>query len=301
MADEPVPKKLTRNQQLGLRLAEILTRLNEGQTLKVQDLMRDFKTCQRTIERDLTERLAFLPWHHDLSQGYRLDPSYLGRLDFRDIRNFAALSGIIPMYPSLDRDFLRQLLDSRASLSFATKGQSYEDANQFKKHFERLRPAIEQHQRVSFEFQGSRRQVEPYKLIHHRGCWYLAAVEQGTLKAYRLSKMGPVLQGEGGAFVPSVSVQKQLEQEDSIWFGTQKQEVIVSVDPAVASYFQARALLPHQQIIRTLTDGSLLVSCQMVDSLQVLPLVRFWLPHLRIISPDSLREELMAGLKAYGG
>ena len=110
--------------------------------------------------------------------------------------------------------------------------------------------------------------------------------------------MGPVLQGEGGAFVPSVSVQKQLEQEDSIWFGTQKQEVIVSVDPAVASYFQARALLPHQQIIRTLTDGSLLVSCQMVDSLQVLPLVRFWLPHLRIISPDSLREELMAGLKA---
>lgn len=46
-------------------------------------------------------------------------------------------------------------------------------------------------------------------------------------------------------------------------------------------------------------DGGLLVSSQYVSSLQLLSLIRYWMPYIHVVSPDSLQNELMDGLKAY--
>jgi hypothetical protein len=37
----------------------------------------------------------------------------------------------------------------------------------------------------------------------------------------------------------------------------------------------------------------------MVNSLQILPLVRYWMPHLKIISPENLKQELELSLKDF--
>jgi predicted DNA-binding transcriptional regulator YafY len=289
------------NELLAHRLADMLYRLNQGETLDPKQLAEHYRTSVRTVYRDLTERFAYLPIQK-VEHGYRLDTSYLGKLDFQDIKHFAALSGVVGMFPSFDRDFLRQLLDSRASLAYASKGQSFEDASLFKHLFELLKPAIVDRMHISFVYKDKRRHVEPYKLIHHRGCWYLAAVHQGILKAYRLSKVSDVqVRADLPVFTHDQAIVDQLKHEDSIWFGLQKQEVILSVDHSVASYFKARALLPDQQIIKHLNDGGLLVSSQMVNSLQILPLVRYWMPHLKIISPEPLKRELEDGIRTFLG
>jgi hypothetical protein len=42
-----------------------------------------------------------------------------------------------------------------------------------------------------------------------------------------------------------------VEDDDSIWFGQDKQEIILSIDSQVAFYFKQRSILPEQQIVKS--------------------------------------------------
>ncbi len=85
----------------------------------------------------------------------------------------------------------------------------------------------------------------------------------------------------------------------SIWFGQEKQEIILSIDSLVAFYFKQRSILPEQQIVKELGDGGLLVSSKINHDMQLLPLIRFWIPHLKIVSPERLQHEMEVELKEY--
>lgn len=290
-----------KNELLSYRLVDILTRLNSGEELDLDELARVHQTSMRTIQRDLNDRFSFLPFER-VNGKYRLEKSYLGHLGFQDIRNFATLAGVSGLFPSLDRNSIRQLLDSRTSVTYASKGQFFEDVAQFKPLFVLLETAITAQQQISFNYKGNRRPVEPYKLVHHHNCWYLAAVHDGKLKAYRVSRIEDiVIHSELSSFTIDSKIVAQLNSEQSIWFGKEKEEVILKIDGKVASHFLSRQLLPEQQILRELDNGGLIVSSHMVNSMQILPLVRYWLPHIHIVSPEVLKHELEQELRIYLG
>lgn len=91
------------HERLADRLANILTKLNIGHQLSVQELAREFQVSTRTIERDFVRLNAYLPLIQDENtKRYYLEPSYLGRFKLQDIQNFAQLSGISELYPALD-------------------------------------------------------------------------------------------------------------------------------------------------------------------------------------------------------
>ena len=46
-------------------------------------------------------------------------------------------------------------------------------------------------------------------------------------------------------------------------------------------------------------DGGLLVSSKINHDMQLLPLIRFWIPHLKIVNPERLQDEMEKGLKEY--
>ena len=52
-------------------------------------------------------------------------------------------------------------------------------------------------------------------------------------------------------------------------------------------------------IIKELDDGGLLLSSRIAHVTQILPLVRYWIPHLKIVNPESLQDEVGKGLKEY--
>ena len=51
----------------------------------------------------------------------------------------------------------------------------------------------------------------------------------------------------------------------------------------------------------TLEDGEILVSGLIAHPNQILPVVRYWIPYVRVISPEGLQAELDAQLKGYLG
>lgn len=286
-----------KNETLANRLIDILTRLNSGEKLTINMLAESYDSHPKTIRRDLVRlESCNLPIQKDGKYFY-LDPTYLGKLKLKDIQSFARISGIRHLYPNLDVSFIRELLDSRV---YDAKGCFVEDASQFKTLFEVFGEAIRNHQQIGFLYKGEPRVVEPYKLVHHHGCWYLAAVRKGVLRAYRLSRIELSLHPhELLDFKPDAAILTQLEDEESIWFGQEKQEIILTVHADVALHFQQRQLLPEQQVIKKLDDGGLLLSSRITHHTQILPLVRYWIPHLKIVSPEGLQNEMEWGLKQY--
>ena len=289
----------SRHETLANRLADILTRLNSGYRLEPNALAKEYETHPRTIKRDFDRfEGCNIPLQKE-GKYYFLDPKYLGQLTFKDIRTFSQISGVQTLYPRLDVSFLRELLDSRV---YGAKGYSVEDASQFKELFRLFSEAILKHQQIAFLYKKESRVVEPYKLLHHHGSWYLAAVRKGELRAYRLSRieLSPHTH-ELANYKPDPQILSQLEDEKSIWFGQEKLEVILTVHVDVASHFQQRQLLPEQQVIKELDDGNLLLSSRITHVTQILPLVRYWIPHLKIVNPVGLQEQIEEELKEYLG
>lgn len=289
------------HERLADRLANILTKLNMGYQLSIKELAFEFGVSTRTISRDFDRLNTYLPLLQDNeNKKFYLDSNYLGKIAPKDIRNFAQLSGISHLYPSLDMSFLRELLDSRAHQIYSAKGYSFEDASQFKELFKVLGKAIQEQRQIGFIYKGEPRLVQPYRLIHHHGSWYLAAVRKDQLRTYRISHIQLMhATNEYPQFIPDQNIVKLVEDDDSIWFGQDKQEIILSIDSQVAFYFKQRSILPEQQIVRELGDGGLLVSSKINHDMQLLPLIRFWIPHLKIVNPGRLQNEMEKGLKEY--
>jgi predicted DNA-binding transcriptional regulator YafY len=75
--------------------------------------------------------------------------------------------------------------------------------------------------------------------------------------------------------------------------------VLLSIAPEIAYYFRRRKLLPKQELVRGLESGGLIVSSQISHVDQILPLVQFWLPRIRVVEPAWLRERLETVLRDY--
>lgn len=227
------------HERLADRLANILTKLNIGYQLDIKELAAEFGVSTRTISRDFDRLNTYLPLlQDDDNKKYYLDPNYLGKIAPKDIRNFAQLSGI-HLYPSLDMSFLRELLDSRAQQIYSAKGYSFEDVTQLKDIFKIIGKAILEHRQIGFVYKGEPRLVQPYRLIHHHGSWYLAAVRKDQLRTYRISHIQLTHSPhEYSKFIPDKKILQLIEDDDSIWFGQDKQEVILFVDKQVAFYFK---------------------------------------------------------------
>src|SRR5690606_12402379 len=171
-------------------------------------------------------------------------------------------------------------LDERANQVFSAKGYYFEDAKQFAEHFKLLASAIYKRQQVDLQYSDQLRIIKPYRLIHHHGIWYLVGVDQDKLRTYRLSQVQQLkLVSESKSLAHDPEVMKMQADDDSIWFGQQKQQVLIKVQPEVTVFFNERRLFTERQIERDAESGHLVVICQIRHEMQLLPLVRYWLPY----------------------
>lgn len=290
--------------KLALRLTAILRKLNDGQRLNPRDLADEFNVGIRTVQRDLKERFEFLDLQKHEGH-YFLPAQSLGKLGFGDLQRFASLAGVSGLFPSLDSAFLRALLSAHLKNDSAllVKGVSYEGLDGMQTQFHALELAIQERRLVAFAYRKESglktyEQAEPYKLINHTGVWYLAAVDNGQMKAFTFSKIER-LEVSLACFTREMHHEQMLLDEDSIWLKTNKTEVVLKVSKPAAHYFLRRKLIGGQTIEKELEDGGLIVSGKVAHPNQILPIVRYWLPNVRIISPEGLQSEMEQEMKQY--
>jgi len=286
------------------RLAQMLIKLNQGERLDPRALADEFGVNLRTIQRDLNERFAYLPLVKT-GNVYHLDPVFLGKLNLRDVERFASLAGVRGLFPSLSDDFLRDIFDTRMQSALLVKGHHYEDISGREGAFRQLEKAIVAHCRISFRYRkdgGDKNyaDVEPYKMVNHKGIWYLAAKDDGKLKTFGFTRIER-LDISDHRFDPDLTVDRTLAEEDGIWLSEDKKEIVLKIASDVAGYFKRRKLIANQVVEKELEDGGLIVSVRIGHVNQVLPIVRYWIPHIRIISPEGLQVEMERELCGYLG
>lgn len=284
------------------RLAQMLVKLNQGEKLNPQALANEFGVNLRTIQRDLNVRFAYLPLQK--TEGYyHLDPTFLGKLSTKDVDRFAGLAGVGGLFPSLSDDFLRDIFDARIQAAVMVKGHNYENMAGKEAAFRSLEQAIVGRQHIAFDYQKDSglkpyTGVAPYKLINHKGIWYLAARDGEKLKAFSFAKIENLRVLES-RFPADPNIDKHLAEEDGIWLNDDKKEIVVKIDREVAGYFKRRKLIANQVIEKELEDGGLIISTKVGHPNQVVPIVRYWIPHIRIISPEGLQAEMEKELTEY--
>lgn len=299
-----MPLKSENSETIARRLTEIIRMLNEGDALCPKELVTLFGVTPRTIQRDLNERLAFL----DLEKVdglYTINRIRLGILKRADVERFANLAGLQGLHPRLSTDFLRDVLDTKVQSALQVRGHNYENLRGKEQLFSQLESAIIGKKLIGFEYskpEGPKlvNAAQPYRLVNQDGIWYLAAVDGAKLKAYTFSKIDRLLVSDD-SFTPEAEVTNTVNQEDSIWLNLNKTEVILKVAPAAADYFRRRKLIGGQKTVKELEDGGLIVSGLIAHPNQILPIVRYWLPSVHVISPEGLQAELEQQLRSYLG
>lgn len=287
---------------IAYRLSQILIKLNQGDQLDPAELADEFGTHVRTIQRDLKVRLAYLPLLKTRGR-YHLEPAYLGKLNFKDIERFANLAGIKGLFPSLRRDFLQEMLTDQLQPPWLVRGHHYEDLSEQQGLFKQLEDAVISSRLLNLEMlkEGQSKSyydLQPYRLINNKGIWYLAAVHDGKLKTFSVGKIRSV-QLRTDTFTRDPAIESSVRTEEGIWHSPQPQKVILLVAAKVADYFKRRQLIPHQKILAESTDGALTVETTVGHQNQILPIVRYWIPNVRIVSPVAWNDELINQLADY--
>ena len=194
---------------------------------------------------------------------------------------------------------MKSILDDTVSKAYLIKGHNYEDISDKEDDFKVVEEAILKQNRISFFYSDKERILNPYKLLNKDGIWYLVGVENDeTLKTYSFKKTSKV-NLQDSAFELDNEILEIIKNDDNVWFSQKQTEVVLKVDKSIAEYFKRRKVIANQSILKELEDGSLLVSCKVSFDEEILKIVRYWIPNVEIISPDSLKDKLFESLNKY--
>lgn len=298
----PVTAIPSKGEKLARRLSYLLAQLHQGLAIDKHVLAQTFGVSLRTIERDLGERLHGIV---ECRNGqWQLVHSARGSIPARHLNGYARMTGTQNLFPDASVDYLLDQLETPADRrSTQVQPLAHEDLRVQGPFFSQLQAAIEQQRICHFVYKGKVRVAEPYRLINNLGVWYLAAEEGGQLKNFSVALIAG-LRVDNARFTPKSGHQDYINSKEDVWFTAETTEVLLRVAPEVAHYFTRRALLPQQQQ-RADADGSLLVTTHINHPNQLLPVVRYWLPNVRIVQPlqwhDALLDSLQQALDQWHG
>ncbi len=167
-----------------------------------------------------------------------------------------------------------------------------------------LEQAILKHQFINLYYQSAAKRVwcnhiKPLKIALFDGFWYLITLNDvNTYMKFSLGKIIKVLPQK--EYFKPLEIAAKLQESPNIWFDTQADlEIKCLVSAAVASYFKEVEFLPHQKIEKQTEGGDLVISCKTANIMQVLPQIKHWLPHIQVLEPASLQNQLNQQLLHY--
>ncbi|WP_373002022.1 helix-turn-helix transcriptional regulator [Sulfurimonas sp.] len=286
----------TSHDKIATRLALILTKLNGGEQFTAQELSEEFNVNTRTIRRDMNERLSFLPIKKENGR-YTLEGYALGNLSFNDLKNFAAISGIKSLYPTLNNEFISDLLNMKINNTYQINNHDFEDLSKKTKEFKELSVAILYTQTITFKYNDKPRELNPYKLINNNGIWYLAGDEDSEIKMYTLQKIQELTILEK-RYIVNKEFAENIEKNESNWFSAKTIEVTLEIEKPLIEYYLRRDILPNQTVIKQ-SDDKLTVMTKVTYENEILGIVKHALPHVKITSPRYLQEKLENILQSY--
>ena len=281
--------------KIAFRLAQILIKLNDRARLGIDELAEEFNVNKRTILRDF-ERLSVLPIGKE-SGKYFLEDYALGKLGFKGIKAFAALIGARSLFPELDDRFISDVLNEKLNKAYLIKNQGFESIQISRDDFETVSAAVIKNRIVDCEYNDKERKLKPYKLINNSGIWYLLADDEGKLKNFTLSKIKRI-KIKGDTFSVNAEFLKRIERNDTNWFSDDKFKVMLEIKNEAMEYFKRKEFLPNYKVVQE-DEDKIIISTEVAYDDEILRVVKYWLPFIKILEPKNLRDKFKELLRDY--
>ena len=91
----------------------------------------------------------------------------------------------------------------------------------------------------------------------------------------------------------------KIQRAKSAWFDPEKSFIVrLWIDKIAKKYFE-RKPLPNQQIMCENEDGSIEIEVQVTHIMEIKPLVFYYLPHIKVIEPSNLADDILAEMERY--
>lgn len=281
---------------LALRLAEMLLKLNQGQALSRRELAEEFGVTERTVYRDLNRLGSAVDRRPD--GRYEIAAAYRGKFQTKDLELLARLTGIDGLFPSDGFRTLPALLEKANESVFLVKGQQYDVAPPSGKMFYELASAVRQRVGCRITYGGKIRTVNPYRLVNHVGVWYLVAEQDEALRTFSLHRI-EAFEILSRTFEQISRFVTDIQQNEDVWYGDADIEVTLSVAASAAHFFRRQKWVPRQEIVDQKPNGSLVVVSRVTSSKQIAATIRYWIPHVHVVKPAWLRDQIFVELAAY--
>ncbi|MDA8429375.1 MAG: WYL domain-containing protein [Geobacteraceae bacterium] len=156
-----------------------------------------------------------------------------------------------------------------------------------------LESAIRERKMVSFTYTryDADYTVEPYRVVHAGGFWYLVAGHEGKLKKFLLDFIDVVTETDQYFPAPPAALAAKLTTARTIWFDEgDPVKVTLEIDEEVAHFFRRKQFFPAQEIKEDKADGSIIVTLEVANEMDFFQQVARWLPYFRVIEPPEYRE-----------
>lgn len=289
------------------RLTIILARLNDGEALSVKELAEEFNVSTKTLQRDFNERLSGFHIYQDkrrwkMQNGFRVEKT-------KSIEEQLVLDIIERMTESIGGKFAttsHKLLSKIKNEDFNpiyTK-LNIEDISDRFDDIQIIEKAIKNKTELACSYENEREgtfraNIQPLKIVNYEGFWYLVALKDNYVKKYYLKTLSNIKETII-TFRVDENIEELLKNSINIWFkaDTEPFEVKIYADKVATKYFKRRAL-PTQTIETLSQDGTMEFIVTITDEMEIIPIIKYWLPHLRVLEPLWISEMIDEDLEVY--
>jgi predicted DNA-binding transcriptional regulator YafY len=313
-----------------IRQWKILKTIEAGRYTTAGELADEHGVTERTIRRDIEAlQEAGFPLYDDrvdgrkvwrLVEGYkqRLTQSFtlaeLSALYFG--RNMMSFLGGAPFASDLESAFdkIREALPARSlpylariQDLFSARPDPFKDYSQKQDVIAGLVDAI-LHQRQTrihyFSFNSKKTKdytIDPYRLVYYRGGLYLYAHahEYGEVRTFAVERVQKIEVLESGFQIPKdFSVSEYARGAFGI-AGGRPVAVELVFAAEMAGYIRERVWHESQQMEER-SDGSVVLRLEVAPGWELKAWVKGFLPHVRVVEPASLRDEIAEELEKAG-
>lgn len=198
--------------------------------------------------------------------------------------------------------FKKRILSEHADSPFFIKFQSglkYE-INEKTKTIEK---AIKEQEYITIEsvYNKKLQNLKPIKIAYFEGFWYLICLlgHKNKVLKYNIDNIKTIT-ATNKYFEITSDINKILKESTNIYFEMERKiKVKLSVAQKAAKYFKVKEYFPLQKITKENKDGSLILECKIAKEEEILPTIFHWLPHIKVMEPKWLDNQVREILKQY--
>ncbi len=282
---------------------ELLKLSCEG--MSIQQLSQSMNVSTKTIQRDLYEVLGEYGaikngrmWKLDTKKAEdNLHPSERIILGILDEMAKNAGSGFYGKAHSLLKKISQQL---EHPIFANVESEVLEE-----KHIElfcQFEQAIKSRMTVIFEYKKHAFEIKPLKLAFFDSFWYVLAFDCNDNDKFKKFHLKSVTNFAitSRTFELSDTIEDRLKKANSIWFDLDESlfDVHLLVNKEIMTYFE-RKPLKGQSIVGKDKDGSCEIVIPISHEMEIIPLIFWYIPHIRVLEPQWLADSIKSKIEDY--